>query len=194
MVRQKKLSKIKTINCKVNESKQALLTAEQREERVQYFVDLFRLTFRAHLSFTNSIIKDKNVSLDEYYDDFVDSESGLGGTEDEMEDFRADFKTLNAEDRFIQCCIDYYQDVIVELNSSLTKLTKELKTLTDQLGSMSSFEQKKKRWIKNQCKSLEERVELTQKEQTQVDQKLKALRQELKNLQTKFSKDELIKN
>lgn len=95
------------------------LSKKEREERLQYLKGMFRLSFRTNLAMLETLnAPDSEFSDDEDdYDcvtDFAYDEPSRGD-EEEMAEFRADFKAIDAEDVFIQLCIDYYQDVLAEM-------------------------------------------------------------------------------
>lgn len=87
------------------------LSARQREKRLQYLKGLFRLSFRTALSVSET------VGDEDDYDSMTEFafEGASAGDDEEMEEFRADFQAIDAEDVYIQLCIDYYQDVVTEM-------------------------------------------------------------------------------
>ena len=87
------------------------LSARQREKRLQYLKGLFRLSFRTALSVSET------VGDEDDYDCMTEFafEGASAGDDEEMEEFRADFQEIDAEDVYIQLCIDYYQDVLTEM-------------------------------------------------------------------------------
>ena len=96
------------------------LTPAEREARIAYLVNLFRLSFRTNKQYEESL--SESMSSDDFHDDRVDFSMGEpAGFRDadvaEMEDLRVQFQRLGAEDKFNQCCLDYYQDVLDELQA-----------------------------------------------------------------------------
>ena len=87
------------------------LSARQRQQRLHYLKGLFRLSFRTALSVSETIGDDDD------YDSMTEFafEGASAGDDEEMEEFRADFQAIDAEDVYIQLCIDYYQDVLTEM-------------------------------------------------------------------------------
>lgn len=182
-----KLSKInaniKATKKPINSLKPVAMSPDEREEKIQYLVDLFRLSFRTHESYVDNLLSEEH-DLDESYDGAVDFSSsypsGVNVDDEEIEDFRADFIALDAEDRFTQCCLEYYQDVANELRNSYQKISKQLSSLLTELNELLPLENKKKRWIKNREKPLQERLELTAVYQARIEEKLNALRKSTK--------------
>ena len=152
------------------------LTEAEREERIQYLVDLFRLSFRTTQQFGNTF---EELHPDDYYDSVVDCaiEQTAGfGCDDEMEDFRADFQALGAEDRFNQCCIDYYEDVLAETKMRIEDDERRLRSLqTEMKDETLILDKKTRRSNLNEQARLEERIKLNHNHQAVVEQKLQML-------------------
>ncbi|MCM1404560.1 MAG: hypothetical protein NC133_03640 [Prevotella sp.] len=122
----------------------------EREERLQYLRTQFRLTFRSgeDLIMANQVAEDEDedydcvtaASFDEinHPDDAVD-----------MEQWRADFRAINAEDEFIELCLEFYQGMLVETQAN--RGLREWKTITyEMLGQELPKTQKRYRtFLKN---------------------------------------------
>lgn len=190
MKENRKLSKVnQTVGLKKRKITKKLTEAE-REERIQYLVDLFRLSFRTTQQFGNTF---EELHPDDYYDSVVDCaiEQTAGfGYDDEMEDFRADFQALDAEDRFNQCCIDYYEDVLTETKMRIEGDERRLRGLRAEMKDETLILDKKTRRsnLKEQAR-LEERIELNRTEQIRTEQKLQKF---LKSI--KITTDEKVKD
>lgn len=158
------------------------MSPEEREERIMYLVNLFRLSFRTDYAYNDAVRGDKTIEPDEYYDECVTLDYGSYarcGSDEEMEGYRADFKELGAEAKFVECCLDYYKDVNTELKFSRSKIESKLKMLAIEETKVLSFDKKKKRWIRNRRRALNEKLELTMRKITEVRQKINELRAEL---------------
>ena len=176
-----KLSKLKRNIASETELKPVVisLSAEEREERIQYLVNLFRLTFRTDYGFME-FIRDTDDIQSEYY--YYEEVTGLDygcyaryGSEEEMEEYRAKFQALDAEDKFIECCIDYYKDVNTELKVSLHKLKAKLKVLANKQAEALPFDKKKKHWIRNRRRPLEDNLDVRLRKKQEVEKKLAEL-------------------
>lgn len=170
------------------------LTPEEREEKVMYLVNLFRLSFRTDYAYADAIRDDKTIEPVEYYDECVTLDYGSYarcGSDEEMEDYRAEFKALGAEDKFVECCLDYYKDVNTELKISRSKIEAKLKMLEIEQTKVLSFDKKKKHWIRNRRRSLEPRLELTMSKITEVRQKINELRKSLMELRANQKQPEI---
>ncbi len=175
-----KLSKVKPT---VDGKKQQLKTLiSEREEEIQFLVDEFRRTFHTSQQYEMAFA---DIDPDDYYDAIVDRSmeeyAGVGG-DDDIEDFRAAFQMLGAEDKFNQCCIDYYQDVLAETKTHIANDKKLLSVLRAEMSDESVvLDKKTKRSNLNEQARLEERIELNSAEQVRTEQKLQKL---LKSNQT----------
>lgn len=170
------------------------LTAEEHEEKIMYLVNLFRLSFRTDYAYCESIRKTKDIEPVEYYDECVMLDYGSYarcGSDEEMEEYRAKFKALDAEEKFIECCLDYYKDVNVELKFSRRNIESKLKILAIEQTKLSSFDKKKKRWIRNRRRPLEERLEITVAKIADVRRKLNELRKSLMELKANQKQPEI---
>lgn len=168
------------------------LSAAEREERLGYLVNLFRLSYRTHKSYDDTLT-DQGMRADDFYDERVNFALGspAGFDDDEgMEDFRADFQKLGAEDKFIQCCIDYYEDVLDELKMLNHNTQGKLSALmTKFVKSQKKMRNQTERQMLAEREALQNRLEDNFTEQTAVTEKLTALRQELGRLAPAKTKD-----
>lgn len=136
----------------------------ERAARIQYLKDLFRLSFRTHTAYEECLretMDEVEFSEERLEYAWEGDTAGFGGDDEaELADFRADFQKLGAEDVFVQCCIDYYEDVKHELALKIQRSQKRL-------PRESSAEQLRMR----------ERIILNLKHQKQVEEKLRELYQ-----------------
>lgn len=181
-----KLSKVKAVTGSKKQKGQGSacqnMSAEEREERIQYLIGLFRLSFRTSQQYAEGI---DAIEPDDYYDNAVDCsmEQRAGfGFDDDIEDFRADFKALDAENKFIECCLDYYQDVVTETKTHLEKDQKRLIALRKEMAD-GLLDKKSKRANTKDQTFLEERIAMNSAHLTAMEQKLQSLTQS-KNIVT----------
>lgn len=193
----KKLTTFKVAISKDNDLKKPLLSpeeSEKREESIQYLVNLFRLTFHTDYDYMETIRDSEDA--EDYFDSVYALDYSVfarSGSDEEMEDYRAKFKALDAEAKFFECCIDYYKDVNTELKYSCNKLMSKLKLLKKELGEVLPFDKKKKRWIRNRCRPLEERLDLTLTKKAEVGKILNELYRSLQLLKGSNQQNESIK-
>ena len=194
-----KLSKFfATISSKLKKKQvvQCELTAEEREEKIMYLVNLFRLTFRTDYAYAEAIREDKEIKPEEYYDEslMLDYYSyARCGSDEEMEEYRAKFKALGAEEKFLECCLDYYKDVNVELKISRRKLESKLKIVAIEQAKVLFFDKKAKHRYRNRRRVLEPKLEITMAKLAEVRQKINELRKSLMKLRANQKQNEMIK-
>lgn len=184
------------------------LTGDEREARLQYLKDLFRLSFRTNLGMaeaindTDSDFKGDDDDYDCMTEFAPDEPSGCGDDED-MAEFRADFQALDAEDEYLQLCLDYYRDVLAEMQQK-QKLS-EWNILTTSVYAEAIPDKKsrgravtksglkvhdhhnvikKRSYYSNRIKHVAERMTLNEQHQADVQAKIVALEKELGALQT----------
>ncbi|MBQ7973393.1 MAG: hypothetical protein IJ295_00330 [Clostridia bacterium] len=190
----KKLTTFKVAISKSKELKKPVLSPEEREESIQHLVNLFRLTFRTDYDYMETIRDSEDA--EGYFDDVCTvgySVSARSGSDEEMEEYRAKFKALDAEAKFIECCIDYYKDVNTELKYSCNMLMSKLKLLKKELGEVLPSDKEKKRWIRNRHQTLEERLDLTLTKKAEVGKILNELYRSLQLLKGNNQQNESIK-
>ena len=192
-----KLTTVKTMTSKAMlKSAPAVLSAEEREEKIQYLVNYFRLTFRTDLAYAEFMREYEEVDEDEAYDEAVMlnySTYARCGSDEEMEEYHEEFKALGAEEKFLECCIDYYKDVNVELKFNRHKVESKLKLLAKEEQALLPFDKKKKRWIRNRRRPLEANLDLVLRKKKEVEKKLSDLYNALKTLKESKNQTEVIK-
>ncbi len=182
------------------------LTNEEREERLQYLKGLFRLSFRTNMGMAEAI-NDTDSDFkgdDDDYDcltEFADGEPSGCGNDEDMEEFRADFQALDAEDEFVQLCLDYYQDVLTEMQQR-QKLHEwnivTTRAYADAIPNGKSHRHivtknglkvyahqnfiKKRTFYSNRIKRTAEHIALNEQHQKEVQAKITALQKELAQL------------
>lgn len=109
------------------------LSDTERADKIQYLKNLFRLSFRTNTAYEECMRE--ATDEDQYYEACLElsvdgNPAGFGRDDEELEDFRADFQKLGAEDEFVQCCIDYYEDVMQELKHKYPHLQEKLAAAT----------------------------------------------------------------
>ena len=174
----------------------AVLSAEEREEKIQYLVNYFRLTFRTDLAYAEFTRECEEIDEAEAYDEAVMlnySTYARCGSDDEMEEYHEEFKALGAEEKFLECCIDYYKDVNVELKLNRHKVESKLKLLVKEEQALLPFDKKKKRWIRNRRRPLEANLDLVLRKKKEVEKKLSDLYNALKTLKESKNQTEVIK-
>jgi len=172
------------------------MSPEEREERIMYLVNLFRLSFRTDYAYDDAIRGDKTIEPVEYCDECVKLDYGSYvrcGTDEEMEDYRAKFKALGAEEKFIECCIDYYKDVNTELKFSLRKIESKLNMLAIEEAKVLSFDKKKKHRFRNHRRVLEAKLEIIMPKIAAVRTKINELRSSLIELKAHKKQPGIIK-
>lgn len=192
-----KLTTVKTMTSKAMlKPASAVLSAEEREEKIQYLVNYFRLTFRTDLAYAEFMREYAEVDEDEAYDEAVMlnySTYARCGSDEEMEEYHEEFKALGAEEKFLECCIDYYKDVNVELKLNRHKVESKLKLLAKEEQALLPFDKKKKRWIRNRRRPLEANLDLALRKKKEVEKKLSDLYNALKTLKESKNQTEVIK-
>ncbi len=137
--------KLKQVTIGEKASNVKALTAEEREAKIAYLRNLFRLSFRVPDEDENANEKvkpeDNTISTadeddDFYYDNQYDNQMATddhddtvnwgGFDEAEANDFRESFAALDAVDVFYQLCIDYCEDQLAVLQKRLVKHQKNL--------------------------------------------------------------------
>ena len=174
----------------------AVLSAEEREEKIQYLVNYFRLTFRTDLAYAEFMREYEEIDEAEAYDEAVMlnySTYARCGSDEEMEEYHEEFKALGAEEKFLECCIDYYKDVNVELKLNRHKVESKLKLLAKEEQALLPFDKKKKRWIRNRRRPLEANLDLVLRKKKEVEKKLSDLYNALKTLKESKNQTEVIK-
>ena len=174
----------------------AVLSAEEREEKIQYLVNYFRLTFRTDLAYAEFMRECEEIDEAEAYDEAVMlnySTYARCGSDEEMEEYHEEFKALGAEEKFLECCIDYYKDVNVELKFNRHKVESKLKLLAKEEQALLPFDKKKKRWIRNRRRPLEANLDLVLRKKKEVEKKLSDLYNALKTLKESKNQTEVIK-
>lgn len=192
-----KLTTVKTMTSKAMlKPAPVVLSAEEREEKIQYLVNYFRLTFRTDLAYAEFMREYEEVDEDEAYDEAVMlnySTYARCGSDEEMEEYHEEFKALGAEEKFLECCIDYYKDVNVELKLNRHKVESKLKLLAKEEQALLPFDKKKKRWIRNRRRPLEANLDLVLRKKKEVEKKLSDLYNALKTLKESKNQTEVIK-
>ena len=155
------------------------------------------MSFRTDYAYEEFLRESEGIDSEDCYDELVNNNDYYSyarcGTDEEMEEFRESFKALNAEEKFIECCIDYYKDVNTELKVSIFKLKSKLKVFDDKESSILPFDKKMKRFIRNRRRPVEANYDLTLSKKTQVEKKLTELRKSLKRLKEARTQTEIIK-
>ena len=192
-----KLTTVKTMTSKAMlKPAPAVLSAEEREEKIQYLVNYFRLTFRTDLAYAEFMRECEEIDEAEAYDETVMlnySTYARCGSDEEMEEYHEEFKALGAEEKFLECCIDYYKDVNVELKFNRHKVESKLKLLAKEEQALLPFDKKKKRWIRNRRRPLEANLDLVLRKKKEVEKKLSDLYNALKTLKESKNQTEVIK-
>ena len=195
-MQKEKLSRLRNFACVSKRVKgvENIPLNNQREEQLQNLVNLFYLSFRVYKNYT--LLSDNFGDGNTLYDrsvDFAYNEPAGFNSEEEMEDFRADFLALDAEDKFIKCCIDYYEDLAAEIKSNYLRLREQLDWLAKERSEALSADKKRLRWIKNREKPIKGNYELTAVKLEETNQKLKELRMELSWVLAEKSKSDVAK-
>ena len=176
------------------------LTAEEREAKIAYLRNLFRLSFRVpdekdesekgvQHEAEETMDYGEDASDDFYYgnqmetEDHDDTVSWGGFDEAEANEFRESFAALDAVDVFYQLCIDYCEDQLAILQK---RLVKHKKKLSAHIKSMPDASLQISNKIREQNQFLlefyTERVNNNQQLQKEFTARLATMKQQLAEL------------
>lgn len=196
------MDKLKQVTIGEKADKVKTLTAEEREAKIAYLRNLFRLSFRVPDEDENESEKvvqheaeetmdyDEDVNDDFYYDnnqiatdDHDDTVNWGGFDEEEANDFRESFAALDAVDVFYQLCIDYCEDQLAVLQKRLVKhqqnLEAHIKSMPDASLQISKHIREENQYL---LEFYTERVNNNQQLQKEFTARLATMKQQLAEL------------